>query len=205
MSLKQAILSSFGRDDLKSLLDDLGIDGVDRRSVEAMRAKLGRSRSVSAETLLDGMRKDEIKQVCEDIGVPSAGTKQELIDRLMSNGSTSAKPAGNGKKTMSETSETKVTKEPKAARSNGTTLDLPALEQWLWDAACTIPSPSKKPIRLSCRRRTSANHLGIGRRNCSTIVAPSRQVQPRGEGSVMMRPSSCPTCEWRTFKAAISI
>ncbi|MEZ6131162.1 MAG: class I SAM-dependent DNA methyltransferase [Planctomycetaceae bacterium] len=46
---------------------------------------------------------------------------------------------------MSETSETKVTEEPKAERSNGRALDLPALEQWLWDAACTIRGPIDAP------------------------------------------------------------
>lgn len=145
MNLKHAILSSFGRDDLKSLLDEHGIDGVDRRSVDAMRAQLERSRSVSVETLLGGMRKDKIRQVCEDIGVRSAGTKRELIDRLISNGSASMKSTGSGKKTMSENSETQPAEEPKAERSNGGALDLPALEQWLWDAACTIRGPIDAP------------------------------------------------------------
>ncbi|MCB9924874.1 MAG: SAM-dependent DNA methyltransferase [Planctomycetaceae bacterium] len=45
---------------------------------------------------------------------------------------------------MSET-ENKATEEPKAERSNGGALDLPALEQWLWDAACTIRGPIDAP------------------------------------------------------------
>ena len=52
MKLKQAILNTLSRDDLRGLLDYLEIDGVDRRSVAAMRKKLSRSRSVSAEDLL---------------------------------------------------------------------------------------------------------------------------------------------------------
>ena len=53
MRLKPAILSVLGRDDLKHIVDDLKIDGVDRRSVEGMRAALGRARSVKPEELLE--------------------------------------------------------------------------------------------------------------------------------------------------------
>lgn len=145
MKLKQAILNTLSRDDLKGLLDDLEIDGVDRRSVDAMRSKLSRSRSVLAEDLLGRLRKDEIKLVCESVGVATSGTKQAMIDRLMSNGSASSEPTANGKqKTMSETNESEPADEVKVEKTNGT-LDLPALENWLWDAACTIRGPIDAP------------------------------------------------------------
>ncbi|MFZ0134780.1 MAG: hypothetical protein WAK95_19750 [Desulfobacterales bacterium] len=52
MKLKQAILTIMDRDTLKALVDDLEIEGVDRRSVEEMRAKLSRSRRAAPEMLL---------------------------------------------------------------------------------------------------------------------------------------------------------
>ncbi len=42
MKLKKAILSVLGRDKLKGITDSLGLDGVDRRSVERMRAVLSK-------------------------------------------------------------------------------------------------------------------------------------------------------------------
>ena len=48
----QAILTLLGRDNLRRIVDDLGIDDVDRRSVDGMRARLSRARNVSAEDLL---------------------------------------------------------------------------------------------------------------------------------------------------------
>ena len=76
MRLKPAILAVLRRDDLKDIVDDLEIDGVDRRSVEAMRAALGRARRVKAEDLLWHMRKDQIKEVCDLVGMASKGDRQ---------------------------------------------------------------------------------------------------------------------------------
>ncbi len=52
MMLKQAILTIMDRDTLKAVVDDLEIEGVDRRSVEEMRARVSRSRRAAPEVLL---------------------------------------------------------------------------------------------------------------------------------------------------------
>ncbi len=65
MSLKRTILSTLGRDDLKGIVDDLEIDGVDRRSADGMRTALSRSRKAKAEDLLSYVRKPGLKTVCD--------------------------------------------------------------------------------------------------------------------------------------------
>ena len=91
MKLKPTILSVLGRDDLKHIVDDLEIDGVDRRSVEGMRAALSRARRVKAADLLWYMQKGQIKQVCEVVGVSAKGKRDELVERLM-NGEMEPRP-----------------------------------------------------------------------------------------------------------------
>ena len=44
MKLKRAILGELGRDELKEIVEQLELADVDRRSAEAMREALGRSR-----------------------------------------------------------------------------------------------------------------------------------------------------------------
>ena len=83
MKLRPAILSVLGRDDLKQIVDDLEIDGVDRRSVDGMRAALSRARRAKPEDLLACMRKDQIKDVCEAVGVSAKGKRGELVERLV--------------------------------------------------------------------------------------------------------------------------
>ena len=60
LQLKTTILDILTRDDLKQIVDDLGIDGVDRRSVEAMRSALRRARRAKPEDLLGYLRKDQM-------------------------------------------------------------------------------------------------------------------------------------------------
>jgi hypothetical protein len=83
MQLKTAILHSLARDDLKRILDDLDLDGVDRRSVDAIRTALGRTRRLSLEDLLGYLRKDALRAICEELGMPGRGTRQELVQRLL--------------------------------------------------------------------------------------------------------------------------
>jgi hypothetical protein len=78
MKLKQAILTIMGRDTLKAVVDDLGIEGVDRRRVEDMRAQVSRSRRAEVELLLAHLSEKQVKAVCEGLGVNSTGRRREL-------------------------------------------------------------------------------------------------------------------------------
>lgn len=83
MKLKPAILEILARDDLKRILDDLEIDGVDRRSADAMRAALRKARRAKPDDLLGYMLKGQIQQVCEVVGVAAKGKRDELVGRLV--------------------------------------------------------------------------------------------------------------------------
>jgi hypothetical protein len=96
MKLKQAILTTMDRDALKAVVDDLEIEGVDRRSVEDMWAKMSRSRRAEPEMLLAHLSEKQVKEVCELMGVSSKGRRRELMERLLNTTDTaeqlSAKP-----------------------------------------------------------------------------------------------------------------
>jgi hypothetical protein len=73
MRLKHAVLSVMNRDALKRAIDDIDLDGVDRRSREAMAAKLSRSHRATPELLLGHLSEAQIKEVCELLAMPSVG------------------------------------------------------------------------------------------------------------------------------------
>jgi hypothetical protein len=81
MQPKSAILAVLGFRTLKRIVDKSGID-ASRRSIEAMRSALARSRKVTVDELLRHMRKDEIKAACERMGLSTAGRRDELLDRM---------------------------------------------------------------------------------------------------------------------------
>jgi len=83
MKLKTAILYSLAREDLKQILDDLDLHGVDRRSADAMRTALDRTRRLSLEGLLGYLRKDALRAICQELGIPGCGSRAELVQRLL--------------------------------------------------------------------------------------------------------------------------
>jgi adenine-specific DNA-methyltransferase len=83
MKLKQAILSVMGRDALKAAVDELNLDGVDRRSVEEMCARLSRAHRATPELLIEHLGETEVKVVCERIGIDSKGRRSALVESLL--------------------------------------------------------------------------------------------------------------------------
>ena len=83
MKLKQAILTIMDRDTLKAVVDDLEIEGVDRRSVEEMRAEVSRSHRAAPEILLAYLDEKQVKAVCEQMKVSPKGRRKELMERLL--------------------------------------------------------------------------------------------------------------------------
>ena len=83
MSLKKTVLAVMSRDDLKAAIEAAGLDQVDRRSVQAMRDALAKSRRVQADVLLAAMTEGQVKTVCERVGIDPKGRKNVLIQRLL--------------------------------------------------------------------------------------------------------------------------
>jgi len=83
MSLKKTILSVLSRDTLKALVDAFEVDAADRRSVDAMRAALSKSRKATPAAILESLSADEVREVAEEAGLGSKGTKAALIAELL--------------------------------------------------------------------------------------------------------------------------
>jgi hypothetical protein len=81
MQLKSEILSVLAPRTLKRIVDALDID-VDRRSAEAMRTALSRSRKVAGEDLLHHALKHEIRALCGRLGLSVDGRRAELLERV---------------------------------------------------------------------------------------------------------------------------
>jgi adenine-specific DNA-methyltransferase len=83
MKLKQAILSTLGRERLKTLVDRLEVADVDRRSVDDMCVRLSKARKATPQLLLEHLGEDEVKEVCELLGLPSKGRRGALVAALL--------------------------------------------------------------------------------------------------------------------------
>jgi hypothetical protein len=86
MKLKPAILAALSRERLKKIVDDLGLPDVDRRSGDTMREALARSRRVTADELLAYLDQAALQPVCQEVGIPSKGSRDELVERLLASG-----------------------------------------------------------------------------------------------------------------------
>jgi len=75
MRLKAVIVESLGREDLRRVVESLGVEGADRRSADSMRAAVRASRRATAESLLGCLGKDSLKAVCAAAGTTERGDR----------------------------------------------------------------------------------------------------------------------------------
>lgn len=83
MNLKPIIIPTLTREQLKGAVDDLELPNVDRRRPSSLRKALAQSRRATPEKLLPYLHMRTLKIVCEEVGIPSKGTRKELTERLL--------------------------------------------------------------------------------------------------------------------------
>lgn len=91
MKLKHAIIETMDRDLLKTVCDDLEIDGIDRRSREDMAAAVSRARRAKPEELVEYLSEKQVKAVCELMRIEARGRRNALIKVLL-NGAEEVSP-----------------------------------------------------------------------------------------------------------------
>jgi len=83
MKLKHAILQVMNRDTLKAVVDELELDGVDRRNLQDMADHISRAHRASPEFLLEFLYEPQVKEICELMGITSAGRRKALVHKLL--------------------------------------------------------------------------------------------------------------------------
>ena len=139
---KRRILEVLGRDELRALVEDLGIEQVDRRSAQAMRAALGRSRKVELTGILEALRRNDLATTCRQLDLPVSGSRETLVHRLLAldNGAVQKKDPRRPTRTMNQDSQQKLDfeqAEPVAPKKKADKLTLARLERRLFEA-CDI-------------------------------------------------------------------
>ena len=83
MSLKKSILEQLSRSQLQSLCSEFEL-GADRRSPDAMRQALSSSRKAKPEQLIIHLELQQLKDILTEYQLSKAGSKEALIERLLS-------------------------------------------------------------------------------------------------------------------------
>jgi len=129
MKLKRAILNVMGRDALKAAVDELEIEGVDRRRVEDMRARLSRAHRATPEALFEHLGENEVKEVCELLGVEPKGRRRALVASLLGPKKRPRGRTAGAKKPKTPTRTKRASSEPRRGQAELEVEDEPT--QWM--------------------------------------------------------------------------
>jgi adenine-specific DNA-methyltransferase len=97
MTLKQVLLETLDSEQLKSLCAEFELD-ADRRSSESMLAALQGAKRAKPERLISSLTVGQLRQVLQELELPSSGNKEELISRLLeASGRNGERPKSKGR------------------------------------------------------------------------------------------------------------
>lgn len=131
MKKSEKVLGALTRARLLELCGMLEIDGVSGKKKDDLIALLAGKKGCF-EQALDLLKRDELKTICRTLGLDGSGReKGALLMRILGREVTATPVPVAVKK------EQKKGKKADEAEESGT-LDLKALEGWLWDCACSI-------------------------------------------------------------------
>ncbi len=83
--IRRKALEQLSRDRLLDITDSYGLDVEDRRVIDDHIIAIMRSRSVNFEDILEGLTRDELKDICAALSLDESGReKAPLIDRILS-------------------------------------------------------------------------------------------------------------------------
>jgi type I restriction enzyme M protein len=140
---QRTALRVLGRDRLRELTDHFELDVGDKRVIDNHVDALVRSRGVDFADVLAQLFRDELKAICEALGLDSGGRAKEPIIQRILDADTASVP---GEKESAETAAPqRPRKTSETAAPAERQLDVSALGDWLWKAACEIRGPVDAP------------------------------------------------------------
>ena len=124
----------------REVADLLAIEDLARLNKQALIDKLSRKSSLPPELVLNELKRDELKKLCEDLSLDSSGReKQQLINRLL------GKEQGVSEQAARYITNTNEPSVKTAKRKNNGEAKDKSLESWIWDAACSIRGAKDAP------------------------------------------------------------
>lgn len=144
MRLKKAILSVMGPDTLKAAVEDLDLDGVERRSAEEMAAALSPARRATHEILLKYLYENQVTEVCELLELSATGRRAKLVKRLLQDSSRPPRKTRDGADRKTGRSATR--KAGRQSQSKQTTENSAIADDGM--VQDTAPTDPPQPVRV---------------------------------------------------------
>lgn len=125
-TVRRAALEALSRDTLANLTAKFNVAVPDRRAAAAHVHALVQSRSLEFSSVLRALQRDDLKAICEALGLETTGREKELLVKRILAGASPSAPAG----TIQIAERLQLVQEPAS-----TTITVADLESHLWEAA----------------------------------------------------------------------
>ncbi len=134
MPTKRELLAHLTRDELKDIVEHFGLK-ADARSPASMLEAVASSKKAKLPPILGDYLRDRLEELCEGLGLDTAGTKPALVERLTGKTTPAAEPPAESSGKSSPKQGKQAEPATASPRSQRGPLTLPQLERHLFAAA----------------------------------------------------------------------